>query len=270
MGVLACFTQMAEAFVCCAIATIFHEYAHFFVATKLGMEINKAEMTPFGGMIEIPLAKYPWQASLAVISAGGIANLALAVLLCAVWWFYPVSYGFTYLFAKANITIAMVNFLPCYPLDGGRGAYLWCKEVLKIRNAEKIISKIGVLLGVGFIAIFIFKSQNITLLTLGIFTLLGSEKTLRNLSQISAVEKWQNAKTSKSSKSVSQENIFVARGDVEAYKVFFHFKRSGENILKIKLESGKVAVLTQGELYERILSSSHHITTQTILSELIT
>lgn len=250
------------------LATIFHEYAHFYVATKLGMEIASAKMTPFGGMIEIPLAKHPWQASLAVIVAGGLLNLFLAVLLCGLWWFCPVTYGVTHSFARANIVIAMVNFLPCYPLDGGRGAYLWCKEILKLRNSEKIISLIGVVLGGLFIVMFFVNKNNFTLLTLGVFMVIGSEKTLRNISQITAFEKLNLACGGRENIGIKLENVIVASGDTEVYKVFFHFKRSSENLLKIRLSSGSQIIATQQLLSDKMVSFTGGISSQTTLNEL--
>ncbi|MFI3164643.1 MAG: hypothetical protein R3Y45_00025 [Bacillota bacterium] len=268
MGIFAVAVGLGEEFLSCMLATIFHEYAHFFVATKLGMEITSAKMTPFGGMIEIPLAKYPWQASLAVIVAGGLANLFLAVLLCGLWWFFPVTYGVTYNFAKANITIAMVNFLPCYPLDGGRGAYLWCKEILNLRNSEKIISLVGVALGAVFVVMFFVAKGNLTLLTLGVFMLIGSEKTLKSMSQITALEKWDLTCRGKENIGIKQENVLVASGETEVYKVFFHFKRGGENILKIRLASGKQITATGQLLSAKMISYKGGICSQTTLNEL--
>ncbi len=262
------FIGVGEDFLACVIATIFHEYAHYFVATKLGMEVASAQMTPFGGMIEIPLSKYPWQACVAVIFAGGILNLSLAILLCGLWWFFPVTYGITYSFARANITIAMVNFLPCYPLDGGRGAYIWCKEIIKIKNAEKIISAIGVVIGVAFVSLFFFAGGNLTLLTLGVFMLLGSEKTLRQMSQISAVEKWNFANPKDKNCGVKQQNILVAAGSTEVYKIFFHLKRSGENIIKIRFENGNEISLSQFQLNERIMNFKGELYAGTTLNEL--
>ncbi len=259
---------MGEDFLACMLATIFHEYAHFFVATKLGMEITSAKMTPFGGMIEIPLAKYPWQASLAVIVAGGLLNLFFAVLLCGLWWFFPVTYGFTYSFAKANITIAMVNFLPCYPLDGGRGAYLWCKEILKLKNAEKMISLVGVVLGAVFIGMFIIAKGNLTLLTLGVFMLIGSEKTLKSISQVTAFEKWNLTSCIKENSYIKQENVLVASGETEVYKVFFHFKRGSENILKIRLASGNQITATSKLLNDKIIAYKGVLSSGTTLNEL--
>lgn len=232
------------------------------------MQIKTAQITPFGGMIEIPLHKHSWQESLVVIMAGGAVNLVIAVLLCAVWWFFPITYGITYSFARANIIIALVNFLPCYPLDGGRVAYLWCKEVLNLKGAERLISLSGIAIGCVFMLLFILNPINITTATLGVFMILGSEKTLKNISQISAMEKWNMGNSSLAKNGIAQQNILVVDGETKVYKAFFHFKKGGENILKIKLKKGDWKVVSQAELHEEILRNSNRIDSQTTFSVL--
>ncbi len=267
-GIIAVACGLAEEFFACLLATIMHEFFHYYVASMLGMEIGTAKITPFGGMIEIPLEKHTTAENLAVIFAGGVSNLAVAILLCAVWWCFPKAYGMTYLFAKANITIAVVNFLPVFPLDGGRAGYIWCKEVLKMRKAESVISIFGGILGVAFIGLFFIDKRNITLITLGIFMLVGSEKTLREISRFSAISKWQTKNQSKEKSSIAIENVVVASDNTRIYKVFFHFKKNGENILKIRMQNGKTKTLSQSEFRSLIMEKSNKISSQTTLAQL--
>ncbi|MFI3166568.1 MAG: site-2 protease family protein [Bacillota bacterium] len=259
----------AEGFFFCLIATILHEYAHYFVAQKLGMQIGSAQITPFGGMIEIPLEKHSVKENLFVIFAGGSANAIMAIILCAVWWFYPTAYGATYLFAKANVTIALVNFLPCYPLDGGRAWYLWCKEVLKMRNSERFVSIFGIAIGCLFGIAFFMNMTNLTLATLAMFTVLGSEKTLREVSRFSAIKKWSERENLENSDAVAIENVIVASYATRVYKVFFHFKKGGANIVKVRMQNGATKTLSQAELKSAIYKNSLVISQSSTLGDIL-
>ena len=248
IGCLLLYFKQGEVFLCYLIVSIIHEYAHFAVAKKLAVETGESQMTPFGGMIEMPLHKYPWQIELQVVVAGAGVNLFFAILLAGLWWFFPLTYGVTYTFAMANITTALVNFLPCFPLDGGRVAYMVAKNVLKIKKPEKMVSFLGIMFGTVFIVSFFFFPFNYTMLTLGIFMILGSAKKLQSEAVITCFYKTKNVPNE-----VCEEKVILCGENEEVYKIFKHYQKGAHHKIKVKRENGEQTVINQKQLYEKMV-----------------
>ena len=133
-----------------------HEFAHAFVATKLGDQTARlsgrltlnplAHLDPFGALLIIiagfgyakPVPVNPrnfknQKTGMAITAvAGPISNLIMSFIFmacnCAVFKFsYPVSGSFSYAIAyffmyasQINISLAVFNLLPVPPLDGSR------------------------------------------------------------------------------------------------------------------------------------------------------
>ena len=105
----------------------------------------------------------------------------------AVWWFAPTVYAFTDTAFTASLSIALVNLLPAYPLDGGRIlrcalARAFSKTLPNERAAEqkatsvcRIVSLIisAVLLTL-FVVTCIKNTPNFSLLAFAVFLLFGS------------------------------------------------------------------------------------------------
>lgn len=138
----------------------FHEYAHAFIANKLGDPTAKMEgrltfnplasVDPFGALwlflfgfgwakpvpVDSRYFKKPKRDMALTALAGPVANIIAslvgAVILCAVYAFAPVNtfvsfiINFLSYYVTVNVSIAVFNLLPIPPLDGSRilGAFL--------------------------------------------------------------------------------------------------------------------------------------------------
>ena len=89
-----------------------HEFSHMLAAKKLGYEINKIELFPFGGVAEYKglLEMEPYH-EIIIALAGPVLNFILAGL------FLIIDYD---LLIKYNLVIGIFNLIPALPLDGGR------------------------------------------------------------------------------------------------------------------------------------------------------
>ena len=169
-----------------------HECAHAFAAAKLGYKLNKIVLMPFGAVIDGDLREISLKDELSVALAGPLCNLMTAGAFAALWWFYPTAYAYTDTACFLSLSIAFVNLIPAYPLDGGRvlkcilTAWILSRDKDKNasgtqtaeRKAEGICRGvafwISVLLGVVFLLLFIRGERNYTLLIFAIFLGVGS------------------------------------------------------------------------------------------------
>lgn len=99
----------------CALAL--HEGGHLLAMKLCGMQECTVELTPFGGMMdERRFESYSFWKQ--IIGAGsGVAASALGAYGCMI---FPVQNGFINAFFRCNLSLAFLNALPLWPLDGAR------------------------------------------------------------------------------------------------------------------------------------------------------
>ncbi len=103
-----------------AIAVLLHELSHYLVASKLFYHCNEIQLSIFGAVLYGEFQDVTPGDRVKIALAGPACNLILCVICSALWWIAPETYYYTEDFFFANISMALVNMLPCYPLDGGR------------------------------------------------------------------------------------------------------------------------------------------------------
>lgn len=150
-----------------------HELAHAFAAARLGYRLNSIYLMPYGAVIDGDLTDITLKDEILVALAGPFCNLFTALGFAALWWFYPTSYAYTDSACFLSLSVALVNFLPAYPLDGGR--ILKCALTLRLANtkntpfqtalrrAQKICTVVTLLLSVLLLAFFFLLAKRGTL-----------------------------------------------------------------------------------------------------------
>ena len=114
-----------------------HELGHSFVALKFGVEVKDIILTPLGGLAQMEeIPENPSQ-ELRMAIAGPMVNLIIAALLVLLGSllnvralvsleefaasFGDVSWaGMLVYLTMANLTLALFNLIPAFPMDGGR------------------------------------------------------------------------------------------------------------------------------------------------------
>ena len=129
---------------------VFHEFAHSLVARHFGMQMRGITLFLFGGVAEMdaepPNPRSEWLMAI----AGPISSFLLAF---AFWLLglsgragqWPASIvGVAETMAFINVTVAVFNLVPAFPLDGGRilRAILWQRSA-DIRAATQTASRMG-------------------------------------------------------------------------------------------------------------------------------
>lgn len=174
-------------FLLSALVALQHECAHAFAAYKLGYKLNAIVLMPFGAVIDGDLRGISFKDEIYVALCGPLCNFITAVFFMALWWFAPTMYAFTDTAFYSSLSIALVNLLPAYPLDGGR--ILCCSlarffskskrgELYAERKAKQICFLITLSFSFSFLLAFLLqcisKQPNASLLAFGLFLLFGA------------------------------------------------------------------------------------------------
>lgn len=106
-----------------------HELGHSLVAQRLGVQVKSITLLPIGGVAALKgIPEKPWH-ELVITIAGPLVNLVIAGLLLPFTgrpphlFFISMPYNlqsFLFTVVSANLTLFVFNFIPAFPMDGGR------------------------------------------------------------------------------------------------------------------------------------------------------
>ena len=174
-------------FLLSALVAIQHECAHAFASARLGYQLNKIVLMPFGAIIDGDLRGINFKDEIYVAACGPLCNLITAGFFVALWWLVPTMYAFTDTACYSSLAIALVNLLPAYPLDGGRILRCALAQGFQNRNpntakAEARANTICRIITLAFAGIFLSafvllcarKTLNVTLLAFSVFLIVGA------------------------------------------------------------------------------------------------
>ncbi|MDA8441080.1 MAG: site-2 protease family protein [Peptococcaceae bacterium] len=158
-----------------------HEWAHILVAKGYGIEVKSVELLPFGGvarvegLFEIDPVIETW-----VAVAGPASNLLLAlagIVLGQTGWLGRELCDF---FIKANLTVALFNFIPILPLDGGRVLRAWLTRKIGYRKATRNAAWAGqiggIVLSLGGVVGLLLQYNDFSPVLIGILVYLAARK----------------------------------------------------------------------------------------------
>jgi len=146
---------------------ILHEYSHAFVARNLGYNIKNIKLIPFGICLNLKSSAIAPKDEIKIALAGPVMNLVLCILCFSLWWIFPSTYNYTNMFCYANFITCFFNFLPAFPLDGGRIMLAILKNKVSERTAIKFCKLINITLSVFLLILFVwscFSKMNLTYL----------------------------------------------------------------------------------------------------------
>jgi Zn-dependent protease/predicted transcriptional regulator len=164
---------------------LLHELGHSRVTQEYGIKIQRITLFIFGGISESEeIPKQPRKEFLIAI-AGPIVSLALG----AIFWILYLGTNFAFgsniygqIFAISfgtlsfyNITLALFNLIPAFPIDGGRVLRSALAARMEYGRATRIASTIGRAFAIGM-AVFGILILNLWLVFIAIFIYLGASQ----------------------------------------------------------------------------------------------
>lgn len=170
------------------LCVILHEFGHILVARKYGSVTKKITLLPIGGVASMDKIPEKPKQELLVAIAGPAVNIVISVLLLL---FVPIAFlakqdsasleamlehvtfqNILFYLLVANVVLAVFNFIPAFPMDGGRiFRALVAMKTGRVR-ATRIAAALGQLLAILFFFIGLF--YNPFLIFIALFIFLGA------------------------------------------------------------------------------------------------
>jgi Zn-dependent protease/CBS domain-containing protein len=170
---------------------LLHELGHSVAALGYGIPVKDITLLPIGGVARLERMPEKPLHELVVALAGPLVNVGLAILLLPVivvlgafqdeqlslsLLMQPGLLGLLVFLLTANISLAVFNMIPAFPLDGGRVLRAALGFFMDYQRATRAAMTIGRILAVGLGVFAIYNNQIfLTLIALFIFFVGGQE-----------------------------------------------------------------------------------------------
>lgn len=176
-GLYSALTGQIFAFIICTLTAVVHELGHAYVASCSGYVLDKITLMPYGAVVSGQIDGLRFSDEVKIALAGPLINIAVGLFFVATWWFIPNTYAYTDIVASTNFSMAIINLLPIFPLDGGR--VLWASIAIFKGGvkAKKICTLIGLIISVALFVVFCIGAFsgviNFSLLFFALFVFFG-------------------------------------------------------------------------------------------------
>ena len=250
-GIYFAITGKVFSFLVYTICAALHELGHYAQSEKLGYALNKIVLMPYGAIIKGDNLNIRYKDEILIALAGPLYNFVIATFFVALWWVFPNVYPYTDIIVTANFSLAVINLLPCYPLDGGRFLLATLSLFLRRNTAKKIVQGLGLVLALTMLALFvysIFTTVNFTILFFSLFMIIGAFSR----GEIEYVKIYQNL-TYKKSRTPWQVKTYIVGGDCEVKSLYPLM--NGEYYYQVIID-GDSKITLEGEVLYRLLCES--------------
>ncbi len=178
LGFFYALTGQIFIFIICTATAVVHELGHSFVSANLGYRLNKITLMPFGAVVVGDIEGLNFKDQTKIALAGPMTNIAVSLFFMAVWWIYPNCYAYTDVVVYSNLSMALVNLLPIYPLDGGRIVFCYLAQKFGYDKAFATCKVVGGAFSIFLISVFVFNlingTINFSLLFFSLFVCFGT------------------------------------------------------------------------------------------------
>lgn len=250
LGVLWIFTGNGKTFFTMLFAVCLHEFAHASMAKLFKLETESITLYLFGGSAEIRGIGDD------NIKEGIIALFGpLVSVFTGFLWQTGVKYGiipYWQEFTDYSYTIALINLLPVYPLDGGRILMCIFKGMFGSRKGRKITVTVGIVIS----GLFFLKNIIALILwgrasgiVMAVFMLIASIKAIKKPNNLELREKiWQKSENIKIIKAYENESLLKVTKNI--------WGNSFYTVLVMDNKCNVVGFLTEKQINDALLYNS--------------
>ncbi len=164
---------------------VLHEFGHALTAKRFGVVTRDITLYPIGGISSFESMPERPAHELLISLAGPSVNIVIAAIL----WLYLRSSGqmpnlstmtetqianlpFLYSLFLANLTLAIFNLIPAFPMDGGRVFRALLGFAMNKNAATRVAATLGQVLAIVFVFLGFF--YNFWLVFIGLFIYIGA------------------------------------------------------------------------------------------------
>jgi len=178
-----------------------HELSHSVVARHRGIPVEGITLFIFGGMARTRMESRTPGEEFLVAGVGPLSSMLIALLFAAIWWvgtrlgWTPAVTGVAAYLGFLNLTLALFNLLPGFPLDGGRllRSAIW-KATGNLQRATRVATLGGSALAYLLIAYGVWQAfrgevlNGMWLALIGWFVRNAARSSYRQFSVVHALE----------------------------------------------------------------------------------
>lgn len=154
LGILLTLLGEGYLFLVYIFTAIIHEFAHSVTASYYNCRTEQITLYPYGAVLYGEFSDLKPTQEIIVALSGPLFNIITAVLFTALWWIFPEIYAYTDVIVMVNVSIALFNLLPVYPLDGGRILMCFLKLKIGTRKACAAVKIMGLICCIVFAALY--------------------------------------------------------------------------------------------------------------------
>jgi Zn-dependent protease len=161
-----------------------HEFGHIAMARRFGIRTPEVILSPIGGIASLERMPEQPRQELLVALAGPLVNIAIALLLMALFGIsasaYTAQHFETATLAErlfiVNVTLVLFNLIPAFPMDGGRMLRAFLAMNMGATRATSLAARIGQAFAALFVLLGLFYSPILMLVGVFIYFAAASEE----------------------------------------------------------------------------------------------
>ncbi|MBC7324404.1 MAG: hypothetical protein H5T99_03705 [Moorella sp. (in: Bacteria)] len=245
-----------------------HECCHILVARRLGWQVKRVELLPFGGVALLQRPPGRGSGDEAWIAlAGPAASFLLALVLTTLLSLLTgVETTWLLFFRQANLILGLFNLWPGLPLDGGRiyRALRTKRSGLYRATLEGVYwgRALALLLGLASVIGFFYRVMDLQGLALSLFIYWAARREGEAISYMFWQDFWdRRGKSRRESKYLKSGKVFwlVADPSLTLSRVSRSFEPRAFNLVAVVGKSGRLeGIITETEILQELLEGGNN------------